>query len=480
MPTRSAKGWARKRARRSLWAVAGLPLLLACGGSLTRPELPALTPLVDINPDPRIVEVELVAGLASTEYLPGKAAPIWAYRDGARPGAVGTVPGPLLQAQQGDQIIVHVRNELPVATTIHWHGLRLPAPQDGSMAAQAPIPPGASHEYRFPALDPGSYWYHPHVNADEQIERGLYAPLIIHGGAALQVAADRYLVLDDVKLRGDGQLDENIDPLDVMLGRPGNVFLVNGVRLPRLQVAAGSQERWRLVNVANGRYFNLSLPGHRFYVIGWDGGLLPVPYVRDSLLIAPGERYEVLVTFESPGREPLSLKNLYYDRGHNIPDPGPKDLLEIVYGPPGPAPAPLPTVLRQPSSLRLNDATPVRRLVLSEKEDPAGGPASFQINGQRWPAITPLSAQRGAIEIWEIEANPEMDHPFHLHGMFFQVLSIGGLPPAVPWGWKDTVNVPRGSTLRFAVQLDPPGTWMFHCHILEHAERGMMGELEIH
>lgn len=453
--------------------------LAACGEAMPRPPLPPPVPLTDINPDPRIVEVELVAGLSSTEYLPGKPAQVWAYRDGAKPGSVGTVPGPLLQAQVGDQIIVHLRNELPVETTVHWHGLRVPGPQDGSMAAQAPIPAGGTHEYRFTALDPGSYWYHPHIAADEQIERGLYAPMIIDGGAELKVAADRYLVLDDVKLRGDGQLDENVDPLDVMLGRPGNVLLVNGVREPRLQVAAGTQERWRLVNTANGRYFNLSLPGHRFYVIGWDGGLLPVPYVRDSLLIAPGERYEVLVTFDQPGTGALSLQNLYYDRGHNIPDPGPKDLLHIVYGPAGPPPSPLPSVLAQPSSLPIHDATPVRTFVLREQEDPAGGAASFSINGNRWPAGAPLMARSGDLEIWEIEANPEMDHPFHLHGMFFQVLSIDGIPPTVPWGWKDTVNVPRKSKLRFAVRLDPPGNWMFHCHILEHAERGMMGELQI-
>jgi FtsP/CotA-like multicopper oxidase with cupredoxin domain len=453
---------------------------LGCGSPSSRPPLPVPVPLSDSNPDPRIVEVEIVAGLASTEYLPGKTAPIWAYRDGQKSGAVGTVPGPMLVANQGDLVIVHVRNELPVPTTIHWHGLRVPGAHDGSMASQTAIPAGGTHEYRFTALDPGSYWYHPHISADEQVEKGLYAPLIIHGGAALNVAADRYLVLDDVKLRGDGQLDENTDPLDVMLGRPGNVLLINGVREPRLEVAAGSQERWRLLNAANGRYFNLRLPGHRFYVIGWDGGLLPVPYVEDSLLIAPGERYEVLVNFDHPPSERLTMQNVYYDRGHNIPDPGPKDLLEIAYGPAGPPPSPLPTILRQPSMVPVNDNTKVRPFVLREQEDPAGGLATFRINGQRWPEITPIVANRGDVEIWEIEANPEMDHPFHLHGMFFQILSIDGIPPKVPWGLKDTVNVPRGTKLRFAVQLDPPGNWMFHCHILEHAERGMMGELQIH
>lgn len=463
----------------SLLAFVLLGVLSACSDSGLQTTLPAPIPLTDINPDPNIVEVQLVAAPASKEYLPGKAAAVWAYRDGAKPGSVGTVPGPLLQANQGNLIIVHFRNELPVATTIHWHGLRLPGNQDGTPISQTAIPAGGTYEYRFTAVDPGSFWYHPHIEGNEQVEKGLYAPFIVHGGATLNTAADRYLVLDDVKLGGDGKLDEKVDPLDVMLGRPGNVLLVNGMQGGRLEVGSWTQERWRFVNSSNGRYFNLRLPEHEFYIVGWDGGLLPVPYVQDSLLIAPGERYEVLISFEHPPSGRLALQNIYYDRGHNVPDPGPQDLLEVIYGPAGPPPSPLPTVLRKPSTVPFNSKTLVRPFVLKEQEDPAGGAANFSINGQRWPDITPVEAKSGAVEIWEIEANPEMDHPFHLHGMFFQVLSVNGVPPVVPWGWKDTVNVPRGSKLRFAVQLDPPGRWVFHCHILEHAERGMMGELVI-
>jgi len=453
-------------------------IAIGCAGPEAGTTLPASIPLTDTNPDPNIVEVQLVAAPTTKEYLAGKLADVWAYRDGAIADSVGTVPGPLLQAKQGDLIIVHFRNELPSPTTIHWHGLRLPGSQDGSMASQTAVQPGGTFEYRFTALDAGSFWYHPHIDANEQVEKGLYAPMIVHGGATLNVAADRYLVLDDIKLAGDGRLDQNIDPLDIMLGRPGNVLLVNGMRDGRIEVPAGSQERWRLVNAANGRYFNLSLAEHSFYVVGWDGGLLPVPYVTKTLLIAPGERYEVLMTFDHPPSGRLALQNVYYDRGHNIPDPGPKDLLEVVYGPAGPPPSPQPTVLRQPSTVPINVNTPVRPFVLKEQENPVGG-ATFMINDQRWPFNTPITVKRGDIEIWEIEANPEMDHPIHLHGMFFQVLSINGVPPSTQWGWKDTVNVPRGSKLRLAVQYDPPGTWMFHCHILEHAERGMMGELVI-
>lgn len=453
----------------------GVFLVLGCGSTTTSTlEMPA--PLIDVNPDPGIVEVELVAGPSTQQYLPGKPAEVWAYRDGSLPDAKGIVPGPLLLAKQGDQIIVHFRNELPKSTTIHWHGLRLPAAQDGTTPTQVAVPPGGSYHYRFTALDAGSFWYHPHVEGDEQVERGLYAPMVVSGGPAIDVAADRYLVLDDVKLAGDGRLSEQLDELDIMLGRPGNVLLVNGQTGRRLEVAQGSRERWRLVNSANGRYFNLSLAGHSFLVVGWDGGLLPTPYVTDKLLIAPGERYEVLVTFDRQPEGRLALQTLHYDRGHNIPDPGPQDLLEIAYGPAGPAPGPLPTAWRSFEPLQVTSDTPVRKFSLSEQESPAG--AQFAINGQRWPFNTPEKGKLGELEIWEIEANVEMDHPFHLHGHFFEVLTIDGKPQP-RMGWKDTVNVPRGTKLRFAVRLEAPGTWMFHCHILEHAERGMMGELMI-
>lgn len=435
--------------------------------------------LTDLNPDPDIVEVELVAGLSTAEYLPGKLAEVWAYRDGAVRDAQGTVPGPMLRAKVGDEIIVHFRNELPDdETTIHWHGVRLPPAADGTLATQAAILPGNEYEYRFVARDASSFWYHPHVRADEQVERGLYAPIVVTGGVTPDVAADRYLVLDDVKLDADGTLNEDTTELDRMLGRQGNVLLVNGQQAPKeLHVAAGSRERWRFVNAANGRYFNLTIPGHRFLVIASDGGLLPRPYETDTLLVTPGERYDVLVTFEGDAGDAAALQTVHYDRGHDIPDRGPQDLLDIVYGPSTGTPQPLPDTWRDLPRLSITETTPVRPFVLEEFERP-GLPVLFTINGEQWPDNEPIRVERGAIEIWEVRNEAEMDHPFHLHGMFFEVLPSGG-EQSVPDGWKDTVNVPQKSTVRFAVQYDPPGMWMFHCHILEHAELGMMGDLMV-
>ncbi len=460
--------------------------LVACGGgespaptsTQSRPTLRESSTLTDINPDPDIVEVELVAGLSSVEYLAGKPSEVWAYRDGALPDAQGTVPGPMLRAKVGDQIVVHFRNELAEDTTIHWHGMRLPPEMDGTLLTQAPVLPAGEYEYRFSARDASSFWFHPHVRADEQIERGLYAPLVVDDDTPLDVAADRYLVLDDVKLNADGSLNEDITDLDRMMGRQGNVLLINGQRAPvELQVAAGSRERWRFVNAANGRFFNLRIPGARFMVIGSDGGLLPAPYDTETLLVTPGERYDVLVTFDADPGDRTSLQTIHYDRGHNIPDPGPQDLVELVIGDSIGSPAALPDTWPDLTRLTVDDTTPVRPFVLAEFEQP-GLPVVFTINGERWPDNQPVMVDQGAVEIWEVQNDAEMDHPFHLHGMFFQVLSEGNEQPALA-GWKDTVNVPQKSSLRFAVQYDPPGMWMFHCHILEHAELGMMGDLMV-
>ena len=451
-----------------------LPLLVACSGSDTANPLvvPALS---DTNPDPAIVEVNLVAGAATAELLDGKRADVWAYHDGTR--GVARIPGPTLDVPQGAHVIVHFTNDLPVATTIHWHGLRVPNASDGTPIAQVPVEPGARFDYEFDATDAGTFWYHPHVEGDIQVERGLYGAVVVRGGTQPDVAADRVFVLDDVKLESTGKLSDATAPLDMMLGRQGNVLLANGTNGGTLDVASGTRERWRFVNSANGRYFNLSLPGHSFLVIGWDGGLLATPYEVQTVLVAPGERYEVLVELDDAPGTTTSLQTLHYDRGHDIPDPGPLDLFAIHVGDRGAAPAALPVAWSTYDPIAIDASTPVRKIVLSEAEEGLAEPKFF-INGMQYPDVPPIASVPGAIEIWEIQNDAEMDHPFHLHGMFFQVLDVGGVTPAHQ-GWKDTVNVPQKQTLRFAVRYGGAGRWMYHCHILEHAERGMMGELEL-
>jgi len=456
-------------------------LLCGCARSDSARRDPlALTTATDLDPSADVVEIELVAEVASKEYLDGKDALVWGYRDAGRKGAKVTVPGPLIEAKVGDLLIVRVTNELPEPTTVHWHGIRLPALMDGTNMSQMPIPVGESFEYRFTVIDAGTFWYHPHVRADMQIENGLYAPLIVHAGLEpdVDVEADRYFVLDEVKLDADGTLTETMGTLDYMVGKQGNVRLVNGVNTEStvLSVKDGARERWRFVNAANGRFFNLSLPGHSFLVIGWDGGLIETPYTTQTLLVSPGERYEVIV--ELTKAENLALQTLYYDRGHDLPDPGPLDLLRLRFKGTAEAREPLPAAWGNIDPLPVDASTPSRSFVLSEVDDGGDGKPRFFINDEAWPFNVTIMGSLGQLEVWEIVNTAEMDHPFHLHGVFFQVLDVAGVPET-RLGWKDTVVVPQSATVRFAVRFDEPGMWMYHCHILEHAELGMMGQIMV-
>jgi FtsP/CotA-like multicopper oxidase with cupredoxin domain len=448
--------------------------LAACGDNL--PPEPAFEPatFVDTNPDPDVVEVELVAEPGTHEYLAGKPASVWAFRDGAAPGAAATIPGPLLAAKLGDRVIVHFRNDLPDVTTVHWHGLRVPNEHDGTHASQVLVEPGATHDYEFVLQDAGLYWYHPHIDGDVQVERGLYGPIVVASprDVDIDVAADRVLVLDDVKVESTGLLSGTTDNLDLMLGRQGNVVLANGARDAVVDAAAGSRERWRIVNTANGRYFHLELPGRTFQVIGWDGGLVDEPYATERLLVAPGERYDVLVELGGAPGDRLALRTVHYDRGHDIPDPGPIDILALQLGAAAEPPAPLPSSWGEVAAIAVDDTTAVRRFVLREDDTDPTDPV-FTINDEAFPAITPVEVGNDDVEIWEVENATEMDHPFHLHGMSFHVIG------AEPLAWKDTVNVPREQTVRLAVRFGATGRWMYHCHILEYAERGMMGELVV-
>lgn len=434
-----------------------------------RKALPELVSFIDTNPDPDVVEVSLVVSEGSVEYLPTRPAQVWGYLDAEAEKPVLRVPGPLIEAKRGDLVIVHARNDLPKdGTSIHFHGVRLPSDMDG---AHHTMLPGMTWEQRFEAKDAGLFWYHPHTRADVQIEKGLYGPLVVRDDDSPSPPGDRILVLDDVKLGADGDLAGDWSLDDILHGRQGNVLLVNGVPNAELRTTAGSRERWHLVNTSNGRLLDLQLEKHSFTVIGWDGGLLEKPYEVQSLSIAPGERYDVLVDIAGSVGDVFALRQMA-DHGGTATNEAEMLTVRIENGPAVDA---SPAFAAQVPALPVVATTPERTFLLEEDLDTEYGPI-FTINKEIWPFNIPIEAQLGALEIWRVQNATTGDHPFHLHGMFFQVLDIDGVPsPRV--GWKDTVLVPAKATLRFAVRYDEPGVWMYHCQIPEHAERGMMGDL---
>lgn len=432
----------------------------------------------DLDPSPDVVEVAIEAKVADVELAPGRFASMWTYD--------GHLPGPRIEASVGNTVRVRFKNSLPEPTTIHWHGVRVPAAMDGVPAVQAPIAPGAETTYEFVVPDAGTFWYHPHIRSDEQVERGLYGAFVVRGEDEPATTTDRVVVLDDLLVNDDWSLSA-FDPTHAMVGRQGNLILANGRAHPIAPMERGGVHRFRFVNAANARYFRMALPGHSLIQIGSDGGLLEAPREVDDVLLVPGERADVLVVATGAAGAATDWLSLRYDRGHGTGELPDAVVFQSRNGDADPVtPPPVPTSLATVPALP--EATVQREIKLEESMEgggheghgSGGGMATvFSINGQVYPDAAPLVAKLGDVEEWAIVNTTEMDHPFHLHGFRFQVVSEEGVPPAFA-AWRDTINVRAEETVVFRVRLEEnPGTWMFHCHILEHAELGMMGELEV-
>ena len=243
---------------------------------------------IDINPDEGIVEVVLVAHPSVWSFEAGTETLVWTYN--------GTIPGPTIEATEGDRLIVHFLNLLPEATTIHWHGVEVPADMDGTHVSQQLIEPGQTFTYDFQLLRPALYWYHPHHRSNVQVENGLYAALLVHAkDEALALppgSRETILVLDDVVLDPvTGQITEEFpvpsDPTaraEVMQNGKEQLFeptlLVNGKVGRVLSLEGGVPQRFRLLNSANSRFMRMSLPGETLHLVGGDSGLLAAPEAR--------------------------------------------------------------------------------------------------------------------------------------------------------------------------------------------------------
>lgn len=245
-----------------------------------------MTPFEDINPDQHIVEVNLVARANTVSIVPGDETKVLNYND--------QLPGPLLHARVGDRIIVHFRNELTEATTVHWHGLRISDTMDGSPLIQNPVEPGAELTYDFVVPDADTFWYHTHMHQIKQFERGLYGTIVVHEAEYPKFSAERIFVADDIRLTPKNQIAvfATSGP-DIGMGRVGNTLLINGKgEAAKLTIARGAIERWRFVMATNSLAFALRVQGADVRVISTDGGLLPEPFKLNRVEIAPGQRYD--------------------------------------------------------------------------------------------------------------------------------------------------------------------------------------------
>ncbi len=417
----------------------------------------------------KIVEYNLIASEFNWEIKPGKTITAWGFNN--------QVPGPELRAKKGDTLVVRVQNNLPEATMIHWHGIRLPATMDGTGEVQQPILPGESFEYRFIVPDAGTFWYHSHQNESVQMEKGMYGGIVIEEDTDPVVDDEKVLVLDDMKLTSNNEFKQHgavgrwIERHD---GREGSTNLINGKEALTLHMHAGQTERWRIVNAASARYFKLSLDGKPFKVIATDGGLLEYARTETELLITPGERFDIVV---GPFKEweTFSINSLPYNRVTMLKAKLQKYATVYVVERKESIAA-VPENLTQIKSLAPKNAEVNRKVKLSV--DPSlKHIIDFRVNNEMHGMDKPVMV--GELQVWEVSNTSLMDHPFHLHGFFFQVLEENGKAPEYK-AWKDTYNLKPRTKIKIAWMPDNrPGKWMYHCHIIEHHAAGMMANFEV-
>ncbi len=413
-----------------------------------------------------VVSVDLDAREFEWEFSAGRRTRAWGFN--------GTIPGPTIKARVGDVLEIRLTNHLNEPTAIHWHGLRVPAAMDGTDMVQRPVAPGETFTYRFLVPDAGTFWYHPHVNETIQLERGLYGAIVVRGTEEPTLDVERVLVFDDVQLDRKGQIKPPGWWRESHNGRVGSTRLVNGKREPELVMSGGQVERWRVVNAASARYIRLSIGGRPFRILGTDGGLIQTPHVAKEVLIAPADRVDLAVGPFDEG-ETFSIESLKYQRGA-FEIPKSEVFATVRVGPRAPSSAVVPTSLRKIEPLVTGPVEPTRVIQLGWKLSLKHG-VDFTINKELHHHAE--SCAVGELQVWDIVNGSPIDHPFHLHGFFFQVVEVNGKAPEF-LSWEDTVNVPARGRVRIAwIPDDRPGEWMYHCHILEHHAAGMMAHFDV-
>jgi suppressor of ftsI len=442
-------------------------------------------------------------------------------------GFNGQYPGPLLRVSEGAQVVVDFSNALDQPTTVHWHGVRLDNRFDGvPELTQDAVPSGGHFVYRLRFPDAGIYWYHPHVREDSQQDLGLYGNIVVRSRRAAYFGPanrDEVLMLDDLLVGDDGLVPfGREEATHALMGRFGNVFLVNGEPRYELAVRRGEVVRFFLTNVSNTRTFNFSFAGARMKVVASDLGNYEREAWVESVVLAPAERYIVAVRFDAPGSVPLlnrvQMLDHLYGRFYYETDTLGMVRVSDRAATPNHAKTfgmlrPDPRVSEEIDRYRQHFDRPVDRalvLTLETRDLPFVTRQLMMLDSVyftpvewsgsmphmnwastgaqvRWVVHDPSTGKRNMDIDWSFRrgeviklrlANERrsfhaMQHPIHIHGQRFLVVAVNGVPNA-HLVWKDTVLVPAGSTVDVLLELSNPGRWMLHCHIAEHLSADMM------
>ncbi|QJD30716.1 multicopper oxidase domain-containing protein [Methylococcus geothermalis] len=443
--------------------------------------------LPNLSTTPGVVEVNLEAKIAPVD-INGTTANLQTYN--------GLFPGPTIKVKKGDILKVHFKNSLPYTgvndmgmprdmTNLHTHGLHV-SPAGNADNVLVHFLSGETFDYEYDlSLHRGGNlnFYHPHVhgNVAEQVWAGQAGALEVADESAVLSGYETHtLVLKDITLSGGAPAAHTSS--DFMNGKEGDTMMVNGQVNPVLAMRPGQVQRWKIVNASNARFYKLSLASHSLRVVGTDGGLLDKPYAQSTVLLSPGERVDVLVKASST-KGYYKLQALPYNRGAG--DSANQQITLMTVNVTGSSLSQSLPATVDPSATRLSVPANAltRQITLSMGMGMMGG-GSATINGIAFSdteAYT-ITSGRETYEVWEIYNQSMMDHPFHQHVNPAQVISISGgdsaynaLYTTTP-AWKDTVIVPAMGSVKLLVPVkDYGGTTVFHCHILEHEDMGMMG-----
>ncbi|MEV6322237.1 multicopper oxidase domain-containing protein [Nocardia sp. NPDC051787] len=447
------------------------------GSAEFRDEL-AIPPLAPSRIDPdgaRTFELDMRSG--RREFLPGQSTETWGFN--------GAYLGPTLRARRGEKVAVTVRNNLTEASTVHWHGMHLPAAMDGG--PHQIVAPGASWTPNWSIDQPAAtLWYHPHPHGatEDHVRRGLAGMFLLDDDVSTSLPLpatygvdDLPVIVQDVKF--DGAAFDSAHAIFRDVGFLGDRTMVNGTLTPHRNVG-DELVRLRLLNASTARTYTFELSDQRpFALIATDGGLVERPITLDRLRLSPGERGEIVVRMR-PGERTV-LRSGKLDAGLDFwtqrfsGGDDTFDILELRAAETlRPSPE-LPATLALPTAPDGADSTLERRFDLNL----AG------ING------TPMAMDRidfavtrGTTETWVVRNNDGMPHNFHIHDVQFRVLAVDdGPPPAALTGAKDTVFLPPNVTVRLAMRFDgpadPDSAYMYHCHLLWHEDLGMMGQFVV-
>tara|TARA_R110000787_G_scaffold185774_2_gene297380 strand:- start:983 stop:2308 length:1326 start_codon:yes stop_codon:yes gene_type:complete len=421
------------------------------------------------------------AQIAPADYA---ATPIWGYE--------GRTPGPLLRIRQGARLTRRFVNELPQASTIHWHGIRIDNAMDGVPdLTQKATPPNGQFLYDFTAPDAGTYWYHPHNRTWEQMARGLYGALIVEEPEAPRVDRDEVLLIDDWRLTQDARIADNFGMITDWAhgGRLGNWITVNGQSAFALSVKRYERLRLRLVNTANARIFSLGLEGLAGWIVALDGQPVAAPTLAGGrLILAPAQRMDLIVDVTSAPGSKAQLVSFDRNRPLSI---AAFDIADTVRNERLPAPVPLP-----PNPVpALGPLDKARRATLRMEGGAMGGMRGAMIDGRMmgmralvdtgkvWafngladmPDTPLIAASAGETIRIKMINDTAWPHAMHLHGHHFR--KIG--PDKTPDPLRDTILMDRNETAEIAFVADNPSDWLLHCHMLEHSAGGMMTWLKV-